>query len=235
MKKLINIRYVLFGLMLLCIQQAYCSIIIPINNRSCKYTITIPDGWDTIPKSILAQKLGLHPIEIAIYPTQQEEYFEGNYVLINFLPTMKTLNEFSFQKIVEDVTNTTKQGLSSGTDTLQVTYKGMHSKNENGNYHISTYFSIVKDSVALDCEQNLQLTKFGYISTTNYRKANGTYSLMEMSDLLSNNIEVQQEYKYAEPVPNQHFTVKNIVISVCVGLLVYLVIMFLSKKKKTNK
>jgi len=236
MKKLINIKYVLLGLMLLmCLQHTFCSITIPINNKSCKYTMTIPDGWDTIPKEILTQKFGQHPVEIAIYPIQQEEYFEGNYIFISFLPTIKALNEFSFKKIVEDMTSASKQGLSSGTDTLQITYNGIESKNENGNYYISTCFSIEKDSVTLECEQNLELTKFGYITTTSYRKANGIYSLLEMSDLLSNTIEVQQEYKYEEPAPNQRFTVKKIAISLCIGLLVYAILMFFSKKKNTKK
>ena len=234
MKNLINIRYALFVLMLLYTQQAYCSITIPTNNKSCKYTITIPDGWDTIPKEVLVQRLGQYPVEIAIYPTQQDGYFEGNYVFINFLPTMKTLNEFQFKKIVEDVTNTNKQSVIQ-TDTLKITYKNTESKIENENYHIYSYSVIVKDSITLDCAQDLYLTKFGYISIMSYKKANGIYSLSEMQNLLFDKIQVKQEYKYIEPVPQQRFTIKQIAIAVCVGLLVYVVLMVFSKKGKQKK
>ena len=234
MKQLTNIRYVIFVLMLLYLQQAYCSVTIPINNQSCKYTITIPDGWDTIPKQILTQRLGQYPVDIAIFPTQQEEYFEANYVLINFIPTMKTLSEFQFKKIVEDVKNTSKQGIIQ-TDTIQVVYKKTESKSENENYHIYTYSVITKDSITLDCAQDLYLTKFGYISVMVYKKTGGTYSLSEILDTLFDKIQVQHEYKYTESVPKQRFTIKQIAISVCIGLLVYVVLMFFSKKGKQKK
>ena len=234
MKGLINIKYVLFILMLFCIKQVYCSITIPVILKSCKYTITIPDGWDTIPKNVIVQKIGQYPVEIAIYPNLQEEYFDGNYVLINFLPTMKTLNEFQFKKIVDDVINTNKQGVIQ-TDTLQVTYKNTESKIENENYHIYSYSEITKDSLTLDCAQDLYLTKFGYISIISYKKANGIYSQSEVLDSLFDKIQVQQEYKYIEFVPQQRFTIKQIAISVCIGLLVYVVLMFLSKKGKQKK
>ena len=235
MKQLTNIIFVLYVTsMVLYTQHAYSSITIPIHNRSYKYSITIPDGWDTIPKEMLAQRLGQYPVDIAIYPAQQEGYFEGNYVLINFLPTAKTLNEFQFKKIVEDVTNTSKQSTIQ-TDTLQITYKSTESKSENENYHIYTYSVITKDSITLDCAQDLYLTKFGYISIMSYKKASGIYSLSEVLDSLFDKIQVQQEYKYTEPIPKQRFTVKQIAISACIGLLVYVVMMFFSKKVKQKK
>ena len=229
-------KYVsIFILLLMYTPPVYCSITIPVSLQSCKYVMTIPNGWDTIPQEVLKQKLKQFPVEMAIYPTQQKDYFDGNYVLIGFLPTMNTLNEYPFGKIVENMTNMIRNGISSYADTLQVTYKGIDSKIENENYHIISSFTIVKDSITLECVQDLFLTKFGYISMMSYRKEDGSYTLPEISELLSGSILVQQEYKYIEQASKRGFTGRQIIFSVCIGLFVYAILMFLLKKKNVKR
>ena len=105
---------------------------IQVLQKSCKYTFVIPEGWDTIPRSVLMQKLPGYSIDAGLYPLQQQEYFKGNYILINFLPTIKTLNGFPFKQIEEDLVKMNEKSLLPNTDTLRVTYKGTESKKLDG-------------------------------------------------------------------------------------------------------
>ena len=84
---------------------------IQVLQKSCKYTFVIPEGWDTIPRSVLMQKLPGYSIDAGLYPLQQQEYFKGNYILINFLPTIKTLNGFPFKQIEEDLVKMNEKSL----------------------------------------------------------------------------------------------------------------------------
>lgn len=222
-------------LMLFAVIYTYGQDTIRVTNKSCKYMLAMPNGWDTIPKSILMEKFPGYSIDAGLYPLQQSDYFKGNYILISFLPTMKTLDRFSFKQIMEDVVKMNKQGFLPNTDTLKVAYKGTESKTIDGYYHVYTFFSIVKDSVALECIQDLLLTKFGYVSLSGYQKEGGKYTLREQLDMMTNSIQIQQPYKYVEPVPEQHFTLIQVIVSVCIGLLVYVIIIFFSKKKKNKK
>lgn len=219
-------------LLLFVVVYMYGQDTIKVMQNSCKYTYVIPEGWDTIPKSVLMRKLPGYPIDAGLYPLQQQEYFKGNYILISFLPAMKTLNGFSFKRIMKDLVEMNKQGLLPDTDTLKITYKGTESRVIDGYYHACTFSLIVKDSVALECVQDLLLAKFGYVSLSGYQKEGGKYALSELLDIMTNSIQIQQPYKYVEPAPKQHLTFVQVTISVCIGLLAYIIITFFSKRKK---
>lgn len=208
---------------------------IKVMQKSCKYAFVIPEGWDTIPKSVLVQKLPGYSIDAGLYPLQQQEYFKGNYILINFLPTIKTLNGFLLKQIRKDLVNINKQSLLPNTDTLKVTYKGTESKILDGYCHVYTLSSIVKDSVALECVQDLLLTKFGYVSLSGYQKESGKYALSELLDIMTKGIQIQQPYKYVEPVSKQHLTFVQVIVSVSIGLLTYIIIILFSKRKKNKE
>jgi len=209
--------------------------IVPVTKSNYKYVLTIPEGWDTIPKEILNQKLQQHQIDVALYPVQQADYFDGNYVLIGFSPSMRSLNEFQFSKIAEEITTVIKNEMSVTTDTLQTVYKSTELKVANDNYHIYTNFTIVKDSITIDGLQDMLLTKFGYISMLSYKKPEGIYALQAVANLLSGSIRVEETFKYTEPVVTQRFTLKQIAFTLCIGLLVYVIIMFVFKDKKDKK
>ena len=170
---------------------------IQVLQKSCKYTFVIPEGWDTIPRSVL--------------------------------------NGFPFKQIEEDLVKMNEKSLLPNTDTLRVTYKGTESKKLDGYYHVYTLSSIVKDSVALECVQDLLLTKFGYVSLSGYQKEGGKYALSELLDLMTRNIQIQQPYKYVESASKQHITCVQMIVSVCIGLLAYIIIILFSKRKKNKK
>ena len=64
-------RLLLLTIGALCMHQLYGKISIPIARQSCKYSIDIPDGWDTIPQNVFLQKLGKFPLNIGL--TRSEE------------------------------------------------------------------------------------------------------------------------------------------------------------------
>ncbi|MDR2131233.1 MAG: hypothetical protein LBP56_08765, partial [Odoribacteraceae bacterium] len=145
--------------------------IIPVYNTSCKYTIRIPDGWDTIPRSILKEKLKSSPfsIDIGIYPVAQTDYFSGNYSLIGFIPTVNMLNQFHFTAIVNDITNMNKAGVIHN-DTLHVSFENIEPVVKDTIYYINSYFSVVNKDDSLKNCQTLYLTKFGYVTVLSYEK-----------------------------------------------------------------
>ena len=71
-------RLLLLTIGALCMYQLYGKISIPIARQSCKYSIDIPDGWDTIPQNVFLQKLGKFPLDIGLYSVCQKDYFDGN-------------------------------------------------------------------------------------------------------------------------------------------------------------
>ena len=224
-------RLLLLTIGALCMHQLYGKISIPIARQSCKYSIDISDGWDTIPQNVFLQKLGKFPLDIGLYPVCQKDYFDGNYIFISFLPTMKTLNGFKFDAIVEEVLAMNRKNMPAN-DSLKI----LNSKSEivNGKYCIQTEFSALKDSISIACFQSLYLTKFGYISVTGYKKPNGTYQIKDVSTSVLNGINVESDYQYQEPQGGARFSVKQILMAIGIGFVVYLMLAYvpgLLKKK----
>jgi hypothetical protein len=203
-----------------------------IDNQACKYAITLPEGWDTIPQSFLKEKLKQFNVDMGIYPVAQGDYTKGYYALICFMPAIKTLNAFNFKQIVADFTKAGKQGEIIKTDSMQVRFNKMNTKVEEGDYYIFNYYSIWQDTVALESCQMFQPTKFGYISVMSYIKNNeAAVSIDELSVQLSKIVTVHPDYKYVE-YRRGGLTFMHVLISLAIGLIVYVLITCISKNKK---
>jgi hypothetical protein len=214
-----------------CWINVYASDTVSIDNRACKYVITLPEGWDTIPRSFLRERLGSFDVDMGIYPVAQGDYTKENYVLVRFIPAIKTLNAFNFKQIVADFAKSGKQE-EIKTDSLQVRFNKMDTKVKEGDYYIFSYYSIRKDTVALESCQMLQPTKFGYVSIMSYTKNNeAAVSIDELSALLSKIVTVHPDYKYVE-YRKEGLTFIHVLISLAIGLIVYVFIMWISKKRK---
>jgi hypothetical protein len=215
-----------------CGMNVFASKVVSVNHQACKYIITLPEGWDTIPQSFLKEKEQLKPfnIDLGVYPVEQGDYTKGNYALVCFMPAVKTLNAFTFKQIVADMTKANNQG-EIKTDTLQARFNKMNTVVKDGNFRIFSYYSIKKDTVAMESCQMLQPTKFGYISIMSYKKNEGAVSMEELSALLSKTVTVHPDYKYAE-YKKDGITLKHILISLTIGIIVYALITFISRKKK---
>jgi hypothetical protein len=206
--------------------------IIPVNHTSCNYTVNIPDGWDTIPNSILKEKLGSSPfnIDIGIYPVTQTDYFSGNYSLISFFPTVNMLNRFEFNQIVEDIAKMNNSS-TIHNDTLHVDFENIEPVIHNNNYYVNSYFLIVNNDKSLKNCQTLYLAKFGYVSVISYEKE-GAIPIKEILEQLSDMIQINPEYKYSFIEEKKGLTFKHVLISLGIGLIVYISIMFFQKLKK---
>jgi hypothetical protein len=207
---------------------AFAAVTIPVSHsNSCDYTVSLPEGWDMIPmdtiKSKLQQQLNF---DLGIYPVSQGAYFSGNYALIGFMPSNRTLTGFTFNQIVKEIVNLNEQsGIKS--DTLQVHYKKIVPDMQNR--CIRNYFSIVKDSVTMEHCQFLYLSKFGYVTVLLYQKTAGL-SLDEVEKQLADMIRIQPDYRYREPEKGG-ISIRHIAISIAIGLFVYGLITVLTKRR----
>ncbi|MEY8587348.1 hypothetical protein [Phocaeicola sartorii] len=204
---------------------------ITVAQRSCQYVFTIPEGWDTIPQSTLSSKIGKTSVNAGLFPIQQKAYFDGNYVLISFLPTISSLNNFNLKKIIADVNEMNKSQVFTLSDSLSIELLDTKCISGNGIFNIQTESMVSKDTLCINCLQSLCVTKYGYISIYSYRKENGQYCLQDVNDAIVGSLKVLEEYQYKEPVQKEYFTIEQIVISVGLGLLLYIFLVFINKNK----
>lgn len=223
------ISTITIGLVFLFGTNMSASMTIPVSNGYCKYSITLPQGWDTIPRTVLQANLNMANIDLAIYPISQKKYFRGNYVVFMFTPTLKPLTEFSFKQITEEIGKQSKQG-EIVNDTLNIHLIKSYTESQGGIYSMYSYYKIIHASDSLENCQKMYLTKFGYISVLSYKKVDGQFSLDGMSFLLADVISVQPDYAYIEPARNE-ITLLHLLISIGIGVIVYGLITFLPKLK----
>jgi len=225
-----KISLAITGLLLLCCNCLY-AVKLPVNNGACKYSVALPDGWDTIPQTFITEKLQQQlKVDAAIYPVEQSDYTEGNYALIGFMLMLKSLNAFTFKQIVAEIDKSNRLG-EIHSDTINIAYAGIDTLSQNGIYRIFSRFSIEKDTVTVKSCQMLFLTKFGYVSVVAYRKGNQGKPLNEISALLTNIISVEPDYQYKE-FEKKGIGLKHILISLLIGVIVFLIISVTSKKKQ---
>jgi hypothetical protein len=207
------------------------SVVVPINNNSCKYSVELPQGWDTIPKVAIKEKLQQYNVDLGIYPVNQKEFFSGNYAFFVFTPSIKSLNLLTFDQIASETKKQMNQA-EIKNDTLRVCFIQTDTEVKNSAYSIYNYFKVWYRADSLDNCQLLRLTKFGYIMVLTYKKGIAEAMPIEkVSALLSKTISVQPDYAYSEP-DKKRFGLKHILISLAIGIFVYVVITGISKLKK---
>lgn len=206
--------------------------VIYVQVQSCKFSFTVPEGWDTIPHSEIAKKLGKDIAVLGLYPNGQEEYFRNEYVIMSFLPTVECLNNMPFEKIVENLEkmNGQKSNMSQ-SDTIRIAYHGMSSSTNDNRFQIHTSMTIYKDSVKMNCLQNLLLTKFGYVSVAYYEKKQTCRKYSDVMQKIILGVKIHDDYIYIEPQKESVFTPVKIAMSIGIGVLVYLIMVLFDKKK----
>jgi hypothetical protein len=217
--------------MSLYVVTAFAVVTIPVSHgNSCDYIISLPEGWDMIPMDTIKSKLQQQfNFDLGIYPVSQGTCFNGNYALIGFMPSNKMLTGFTFNQIVKMIANLNEQSIIK-SDTLQVHYKKIVPDMQN--ICIRNYFSIVKDSVTMEHCQLLYLSKFGYVTVLLYQKAAGL-PLDEIQTQLAGMICIQPDYRYCEPEKGG-ISIRHIAISIAIGLLVYGLIILVTKRHASN-
>ncbi|MBO5641836.1 MAG: hypothetical protein J5900_05315 [Prevotella sp.] len=217
---------------LIAVLCSYANNTVNIKQKSCKYSITIPEGWDSIPHDTITKKLGNVNIDLALYKKDSSGYFDDCYILIGFAPTTKSLSQYSFKDIVKGLRTLSKQTTSSLNDTIKVETNEVESSTDNDVYKITTLATILKNNNKVDCLQNLIVTKFGYITVAFYQKGSGSSVSKEVVDKLISQIKIEDDYKYTEPQTESLFSPIKIGITIGIGLLVYFMIIFIDRKRK---
>lgn len=217
---------------LIAVLCSYANNTVNIKQKSCKYNITIPEGWDSIPHDTITKKLGNVNIDLALYKKDSSGYFNDCYILIGFAPTTKALSQYSFKDIVKGLKTQSKQTTSSLNDTIKVETNEVESSTDNDVYRIATLTTILKNDNRIDCLQNLIVTKFGYLSVAFYQKGSSTSVSKKVVEKLISQIKIEDDYKYTEPKTGSLFSPIKIGITIGIGLLVYFMIIFIDRKRK---
>ena len=119
--------------------ETTASNVVDILNKGCSYSVDVPEGWDTIPKTVLKEKLKQYDADLGIYLLSQEDYFSGNYAFFAFAPSIKPLNLLRFDQIVSDTKSQIKQG-EIDNDTLRVRFIKMDLRKDDNAYSIYNYY-----------------------------------------------------------------------------------------------
>jgi hypothetical protein len=191
------------------------------------YKVHLPSGWDSIPADTLSEKLPQMKIDLGLYPESQVSYFSGNYVLTGFMPSYQALVNFTFQQILESIT-IQNQNSAISNDTMVVHLDTMIVDFDKK--CVNNYFTVRKDTVIVYNCQTLYLTKFGYVTVLSYQKE-GSIPLVEVQNQLSDIIRIKPDYQYKEP-EKQGITTKNILFSLLIGIIIFIIISLSTKKKK---
>lgn len=206
---------------------------IVINKLACKYSMSIPENWDTIPRKVISDKMGReYDFDIALYPRTSNEYFHDYYVLVSFLPTNNSLNTFTFDAICSQVQQSNGQAQKTIGDSIKLNNVHTSTKVSKGKYNILTEIKATKNSSDYMCLRDQYLTKYGFISINCYKKTDCKIKLTEVDSLITSHLIVQDEYEYSEPSSSSVFSISNIIISLMVGGILYLIMSLFEKKGK---
>jgi len=208
---------------------------IPVQVQSCKFSVTVPEGWDTIPQSALAQKLGKGVAVMGLYPKGKTDYFEEKYMVLSFLPTLNSLNNLPCKAIYDELKGMMKQNSIPNNDSIHVVYNGMDSLSAGDKFQIQSNTTIYKDSAIVNCQQILLLSRFGYICIAYYDKNEIPSASDTVLQKLIQDIDIDNDYVYVEPHNEPTFTPGKIAIALGIGVLVYLIMTLLDKRKKKNE
>lgn len=210
---------------------------VEIFHTGCKYSVRIPSGWDTIPHDTLKGMFSRLALDAGLYPASQKGYFTGNYVLIGFTPVLRSLHSYSFDRIVSDMAKMNDQAKETwDNDSISTRLDSVVPVNSSPDYRIDNYFTIRKDSVLLKGCQSLYLSKFGYVTLTLYQKGDNDLAIDSLLYDFNRSgcIKVEDEYSYIPP-QEKGLSFTHFLYASGIGGIVYLLIVFFSKRKKTGK
>lgn len=224
-------------LLLICSSVSLYARQVEVSLPGCRFTVVIPAGWDTIPGDTLKKIVPQLNPALAMYPANQKGYFAGNYVLTGFTPVLQPLNAYPFNRIVSDIKKKNKQTESVwSNDTIATRLDSIVPVQQNGSYRINHFFTLRKDSVCLKGCQSLYLSKFGYVTCLFYQKGNDAFPVTSLlSDFSASGvIRISGEYAYIPP-QKKGISLLNILYSLGIGVIVYGLIVFFSKRKRAGR
>ncbi len=229
-------RRLIFIMILQLIQVSYCASChatnLEIKNKNCEYSVQCPTGFDTIPIDTLSNRFGLGLIDAGFFNTKNESYYDGEYIQYIFLPTVKSLNQFSFKQLAADFSKSIKTGENQKqTDTLSLFTTNFKIDIIQQCFYISG--KIKKNIKEIFFSQVVIPTKFGFLKVIRYSKnqEDGLGEDTFTKDVISNT-QIAANFKYAEPAQKTNLSIWKIVIAFSMALSVYFIILNYPKIRK---
>ncbi len=204
---------------------------IKIEKPSCAYITHIPAGWDTIPEVILHDRFGKDIIDIGIFNKNNETYFEGEHIEYIFIPTAKSLNNFSFKQIAKDLKgNISHTDNQLSVDSIQLFTNNITVLEEQNCFYIS---GTIKSNVnEVNFSQGIILTKFGFLKIIYY---SSLQKKKDDNDVFIQNIVantlIDEDFIYTEPLASK-LTILHFILAFSIGLVVYVIIQYAPKLKQ---
>lgn len=230
MNSIIKLFTMLFSFGIICPLSFAATI--EIKNKSCVYTVHVPNGWDTIPSATLSNRFGVDVIDIGLYNKDNETYFEGEYMQFVFLPTVKSLNNFTFKQIAKDFEGSISHpDNQSKVDSIQLfTHDFTVSKEQKCFYINGTIKSGLKER---NFAQGITPTKFGFLKIISYSSIHKAKDGNDISiqDVVANTI-INESFIYTEPEPKSKLTIWHFILAFSISLVVYAIIQYAPKLKK---
>lgn len=227
-------RKLFIPIVLLCLFVSHnvinASTIIKINGKSCNYSIELPANWDTIPADTLTKRFGKGVFDIGAYNLKNKSYFEGKFVQYLFLPTIKSLNQMTFEQIAKELKNSIDlENKQSPHEPIKNISNNFIADKESYSFRINC--KLISGKKERNYTQIILLTKFGFLKIFSY-EAFGTKPNNEQANDLLSKIKVSENYKYIEPASKSKFNIWNILIAFAIGLVVYYSILYAPKIKQ---
>ena len=205
-----------------------------IKNKNCEYSIKIMKGWETIPLDTINHRFGKGLIDAGFYNTKNASYFDGEYIQYIFIPTLKSLNQFSFKQLSDNFSknvskNIPKTYTQNKKDTISLVANDFKIDKLQQWFYISGKIkSKIKE---MNFAQIVIPAKFGFLKVIRYTKDQGISDDAFFHDIISNT-KISDDFKYVESPSKFKLTAWQIVLAFCIGLAVYFTILYLPKIKK---
>ena len=216
-----------------------CASTLEIKNKNCEYSIKHLKGWHIIPSDTLDIRFGKGFVDAGFYNAKNENYFDGDYIQYIFLPTVKSLNQFSFKQLSDNFSkigsnNIPKTFTQNKKDTISLVANDFKIDKLQQCFCISG--KIKSNIKEINFAQIVIPAKFGFLKVIHYSKNKGISNDVFFHDIISNT-KISDDFKYSAFPSKFHLTAWQIVIAFCIGLAVYFTIIYFPKirKKLTNK
>ena len=211
------------------------AVTIEVKNKSCEYSIQIPSEWDTIPADTLNSRFGKGMIDIGLCKKENDAYFDGEYIQYNFLPTIKSLNQFSFKQIATDFKSSISQiNRQKGKDSIRLVIQDFNVSVEQKCFYLNG--KIKSNSKERRFSQCIIPTKFGFLKIIHFIAIRGDKNESNLSiNGIYSKTTISDNYTYTEPSSKSNLTIWHLVLAFGIGLIVYFNIQYAPKIKQLFK
>ncbi|MBI9069238.1 MAG: hypothetical protein JEZ09_18215 [Salinivirgaceae bacterium] len=203
---------------------------IEVNTKSCNYNIIVPEGWDTIPSDTLTNRFGKGLFDIGLYDSKSKSYFDGRYIQYVFMPTLNSLNQYTFAQIYKELQNSIEVS-NKQPQTGQIRLITDTIKADRDNLLLFITGKIISETKERNFAQIILPTKFGFLKIMRY-EARGEQSINTAYNDLLASVNIPDNFKYTEPTSRFNLNIWHVMIAFAIGMAAYFGIQYAPKIKQ---